>query len=322
VDHLTQVICIDNAPKPCATGPSFITHTSIGSRNGALNGATFQFDWTPPATNAGPVTLYVAGNAANGDGQMTGDRIYTASVELAPAIPAKPAISAGSLVSAATSLAGTVSPNSWVTLYGTDLGVTKRAWADGDFVNGGLPYSLDGVSVLLTQFGAARLAYVGYVSPTQVNFLVPSDFVPAAATVQVRNPAGITATVAMAVAGNAPQLFTADGKKVLASRANGNTVATAAPGETITIYGTGLGATNPALIPGILPADAFPLATLPQVTIGDAAATVVSASVVPGTAGVYQVRVTVPSAAANGDLPLVIRTGTANSASTTLTVAK
>src|SRR3954468_15360682 len=53
VDNLTQVICEDNAPKPCASGPSFITHTAAGTRNGTRNGATFQFDWTPPASNAG-----------------------------------------------------------------------------------------------------------------------------------------------------------------------------------------------------------------------------------------------------------------------------
>src|SRR4051812_20166903 len=63
VDNMTQVICNDNTPKPCATGPSFITHTSAGTRIGTTGGATFQFDWTPPATNAGPVTFYVAGNA-------------------------------------------------------------------------------------------------------------------------------------------------------------------------------------------------------------------------------------------------------------------
>ena len=68
VDNMTQVICEDSAPKPCASGPQFITHTSVGTRNGTPNGASFQFDWTPPATNAGPVTLYAAGNAANGNG--------------------------------------------------------------------------------------------------------------------------------------------------------------------------------------------------------------------------------------------------------------
>jgi hypothetical protein len=73
VDNWTQVICEDYGPRPCASGPSFITHTSAGTRNVTKNGATFQVDWTPPATNAGPVTLYVAGNAANGNGSPTGD---------------------------------------------------------------------------------------------------------------------------------------------------------------------------------------------------------------------------------------------------------
>src|ERR1051325_4326515 len=47
IDNMTQVICEDNAPKPCVSGPTFITHTSAGTRNGTLNGATFQFDWIP-----------------------------------------------------------------------------------------------------------------------------------------------------------------------------------------------------------------------------------------------------------------------------------
>src|SRR4051794_16398909 len=77
IDNFTQVICEDNAPKPCASGPIFITHTAAGTRLGTRGGAAFQFDWTPPATDAGPVTLYVAGNAANGDANLTGDLIYT-----------------------------------------------------------------------------------------------------------------------------------------------------------------------------------------------------------------------------------------------------
>src|ERR1051325_5685788 len=92
VDNMTQVICEDYGPKPCASGPSFITHTSAGTRNGTKNGAVFQFDWTPPATNAGPVTFYAAGNAANGNGSPTGDQIYSSSVQLTPAIPAAPSV--------------------------------------------------------------------------------------------------------------------------------------------------------------------------------------------------------------------------------------
>ncbi|MBV8819104.1 MAG: hypothetical protein JO022_12155, partial [Acidobacteriaceae bacterium] len=79
VDNWTQVICPDYGPQPCASGPYFIEHTSAGTRNGTTGGATFQFDWTPPSTNAGTVTLYAAGNAANGDGSFNGDYIYTTS---------------------------------------------------------------------------------------------------------------------------------------------------------------------------------------------------------------------------------------------------
>ena len=325
VDNLTQVICEDNAPKPCASGVTFIEHTSAGTRNGTRGGVTFQFDWTPPATNAGPVTFYVAGNAANGDANLTGDLIYTSSVQLTPAIPAAPTVTAGNIVSAATSVAGPMAPNSWATIYGTNLGVTTRGWTDSDFVNGQIPFSLDGVSVFLNQFGAPRLAYVGYVSPTQVNFLLPSDLNVTATTVQVRNPAGTNTAVPITVQANAAQLFTSDGKSVLGAHANGTLLgkaAPAAPGESIVIYGTGLGAASPALIPGVVPSDASPLATLPQVTIGGTQATVSFAGVVPGTAGVYQINVQVPSGAANGDLPLIVQVGTASSVSTMLTVQK
>ena len=96
----------------------------------------------------------------------------------------------------------------------------------------------------------------------------------------------------------------------------------AAPGETIVIYATGLGATSPALIPGLVPADAASLVTLPRVTIGGDNATVVSAGSVAGSPGLYQISFQVPSTAANGDLPLVLLVGTATSVSTLLTVQR
>jgi uncharacterized protein (TIGR03437 family) len=325
IDNMTQVICEDNAPRPCATGVTFIQHTSVGTRNGTRGGVSFQFDWTPPATNAGPVTLYAAGNAANGDGTNTGDLIYSSSLQLTPAIPAAPALSAGNVVSAATSVSGPVAPNSWVTLYGSNLGVTTRGWTDVDFVNGSMPFSLDGVSVMLIQFGAPRLAYVGFVSPTQVNFVLPSDLTVTGTTVQVRNPAGISTAVPITIQAGAAQLFTSDGKNVLGSHAGGTLLgksSAAVPGETIVVYATGLGATTPAQIPGIVPTDAAPLATLPRVTIGGASATVVSATVVPGAAGLYQINIQVPSDAANGDLPVAVQVGTVTSASAVLTVQK
>jgi uncharacterized protein (TIGR03437 family) len=245
-------------------------------------------------------------------------------VQLAPAVPAAPAVTAGNIVSAATGVAGTVAGNSWVTIYGTNLSATTRAWAASDFQNGVMPFTVDGVSVLLVANNTPRVAYVGYVSPTQINFLLPDNAANAATTVQVKNPAGTSTAQTITVAAGG-QMFTTDGMSVLGAHANGSLVgkaAPAAPGETVTIYCTGLGATAPALTTGVVPSDSFPLATLPTVTIGGAPGTVSFAGVVAGAAGVYQINVQVPSGAANGDLPVIVTAGTASSASTLLTVQK
>ena len=331
VDNFTQVICEDTGPTPCAKGVSFIQHRSAGTRNGTKGGATFQFDWNPPATNVGPVTFFVAGNAANGNGAPTGDLIYTSNVQLNPVTPAAPTVTANNIVSSATLTAGPVAPNSWVTVYGSNLSATTRAWNSGDFNNGGLPFSLDGVSVLVT--GAPRLAYVGYVSPTQVNFLLPSDLTPATVQIQVRNPAGISDKMPLVVQATAQQLLTWDGKYVSAAHANGDAIGKtgllgstpttpATPGETISIVATGCGPTTPALIPGEIPAQAFSLAALPTVTIGGINANVVSATVLPGTGGVYQVNVQVPGNVPNGDQPVAVQLGTFTSAAALITVQR
>jgi uncharacterized protein (TIGR03437 family) len=271
------------------------------------------------------VTFYVAGNAANGNGASSGDLIYTSSIQLTPAIPTAPTVTAGNVVSAATNAAGPVAPNSWVTIYGSNLGVTTRGWAEGDFVNSAMPFSLDGVSVVVNLFGAPRLTYVGYVSPTQVNFLLPSDLAATDMTVQVRNPAGMSSPIPLTVQAAAGTCFTVDGKSVLAAHPNGSLLgktSPATPGETIAIYATGLGATNPPLIPGVVPTAPASLVTLPKVTIGGEAANVVAGGIVPGTAGLYQLNVQVPSTAANGDLPLVLTVGTSNAAGMLISVQK
>jgi uncharacterized protein (TIGR03437 family) len=176
---------------------------------------------------------------------------------------------------------------------------------------------------VLTYFGAPRLASIGYVSPTQVNFLLPSDTFPTTVQVQVRNPAGITPQLPITVSSAAPQfLTTADGKHVFGTHADGTTLSQspAAKGEVITLYATGCGPTSPALIPGIVPSQALPLGTTPQITVGGATATVGSATVTPGTGGVYQVSVQVPASATSGDVSVAIQTGTFVSAPALLAV--
>ncbi len=56
----------------------YLMHTTAGTRAGTLDGPVdWSFDWTAPATDVGPISIYVAGNAANNNGDNTGDHIYT-----------------------------------------------------------------------------------------------------------------------------------------------------------------------------------------------------------------------------------------------------
>lgn len=58
----------------------FITHNATGTRRGTSTSSSWEVDWTGPEAG-GSVTFYVAGNAANNNGQADGgDRIYTSSL--------------------------------------------------------------------------------------------------------------------------------------------------------------------------------------------------------------------------------------------------
>ncbi|MCA1594764.1 MAG: hypothetical protein LC754_19475, partial [Acidobacteria bacterium] len=72
LDNLTQVL---NGQGPFPTR-QYIEHTANGTFFGQRNGASWTFKWTAPPTDVGPVTFYVAGNQANGDGNTSGDNIY------------------------------------------------------------------------------------------------------------------------------------------------------------------------------------------------------------------------------------------------------
>jgi (2Fe-2S) ferredoxin len=65
---------------------SYIEHTSTGTFQNQTGGATWTFNWTAPATNVGPVTMYAAGLQANNNGSESGDQTYTATAVIPPHI--------------------------------------------------------------------------------------------------------------------------------------------------------------------------------------------------------------------------------------------
>lgn len=60
------------------SGRQYVKHTALGTDNGTPDESPgWSFQWVSPGTDPGPVTFYIAGNAANGNGFSTGDFIYT-----------------------------------------------------------------------------------------------------------------------------------------------------------------------------------------------------------------------------------------------------
>jgi uncharacterized protein (TIGR03437 family) len=227
---------------------------------------------------------------------------------------ALPAITQNGIVNAA-SVSDAIAPGAWVSIFGSNLSATTRQWRTADFVNGALPTTLDGVSVTID----GKAAAVAYISPTQLNVLAPDDAATGLLSVQVNAPAGISASALALEQTAAPAFFQFRAPTtvyVAGTHADGSYLAGTAlvqqgiagtpakPGETIVVYGTGFGATQPAISATALVSTPLPLADLQnlRIRIGGADAAIAYAGLI--SPGLYQFNVLVPPLT-NGDYPIV-----------------
>ena len=216
----------------------------------------------------------------------------------------QPVVGAAGVVDAA-GFRATISPGSWISIFGTNLSVSTRSWQASDFVGNALPLSLDGVAVLIGGYSAA----VSYISPGQINAQVPDGAGPGTATVQVITSTGPSGLGQVDAEQWAPNFFTfssggvsyvaatdADGSIAGKSGLFGNGVPArpAKPGDVISLWGTGFGPTTPSVPAGLLFSGAAPLPASDQLTIavGNVPATVLFAGI--SEAGLYQFNVIVP----------------------------
>lgn len=315
----TQVICSTppfavQAPPPCPAGAplQYIEHTSTGSMPG---NSTFTFDWTPPAEDVGPVTLYVAGNAANGVFSVFGDRIYTSTYTLNPAGAAagRPAVTT---VAEGAGFQPVVSGGSWVSILGANLAPATRTWRADEIVEGALPTALDGVSVTINDKPAA----VFFISPTQLNVLAQPDDAAGPVPVVVTTAGGSSDVFTVQMAPAAPAFFLWESRYAVATRPDftyigppnlfeGITTTPARPGEIVVLWGTGFGPTVPPAPANRVVESLHHVSTPPVVRIGGMEAEFIYAVLTPGNAGVYQIGVRIPAAAPAGDLPVVAEVG-------------
>jgi hypothetical protein len=78
-DEMGEMSLIDATETKFTGGGKYITHTLSGTDG--TDSKTWTFNWTPEEAT-GDVTFYVAVNAADDDGEATGDKIFTSSVRV------------------------------------------------------------------------------------------------------------------------------------------------------------------------------------------------------------------------------------------------
>jgi uncharacterized protein (TIGR03437 family) len=297
---------------PAGSPLEFVEHSSP-SQSG-----TITVIWTPSSSLNGTVAIYVAANAANGDGTQNGDHIYTTSLVLQPSGGGgpKPTIANGGIINASQFGAQPfVAPGTWIEIYGQNLSPTTRTWGRGDFTNGGAtaPTVLDGVSVTID----GQPAFVWVIGSGQINAQAP-NIGSGPVQVVVTNPNGSSDPVTVTAKPVLPGLlapFSTGGKQYLAAfvgaTALGNPSAPVQPGQTVTLYGIGFGPVSPEVDPGQV-AVAAQLTTPCSLTIGGVAADFSAPGayrgLVPGNIGLYQFNLNIPDVA-DGDQPVVVDLG-------------
>ena len=205
-----------------------------------------------------------------------------------------PSFTSASLVNAATGQT-VLAPYSICSLYGTGLLLNGAVTATS---HNEMPVSLAGVTVLFGTIPAGLF----YVSPGQINLLVPNSLTPGSYSITVIRDGLASQSVPVDLQEVAPGLFASPPGFAVALHADGRNVSEsspAVPGEVVVFYGTGLGRTDPD------PADReiaswagmiIHFADFQFLVDGVAidAVRVQYAGVAPSSAGLYQVNVRLP----------------------------
>jgi uncharacterized protein (TIGR03437 family) len=318
------VLCDSGSPRspqgncPASFPVEFIEHSIPRS-------GTWTFTWTPPATNAGPVHFYVAGNAVNNNGSNDADdHVYTNHYVLTPA---------GACSESAPSLTGVISAGafgartnfasgSWLELYGSNLSTVTKEWTAQDFQGSDAPQSLDRVRVTVN----GKPAFPRFISSGQVNVQAPADDAVGPVAITLTNCAQSSGATMLnkdtAAPGMlAPPSFVVGGKQLLVAlfldgvtfvgNIPGVPSRPAKPGEMIVTYGIGFGATEPFYAPGTIAAGLNSLVEPLAVTVGGVQlppANITYKGLAPGFIGLYQFNLVIPDVP-DGDAPVTISVG-------------
>jgi uncharacterized protein (TIGR03437 family) len=212
-----------------------------------------------------------------------------------------PCYTEAGIVNLASNVSGALAPNTLATIYGMNLSYSTRAISGFDLRGNILPIELSGSGVRVQVGPLPALMY--YVSPTQVNLLIPSDITAGDFTIQLVREGWAGPPVRITLHDVAPALFQMDAETVVSTRADFSLIseeAPAHPGDYVILWATGLGRTVPPTVYGHIPLGAAIIQRLGEFRVlldGVAvdAGRIGYAGVAPGYGGLYQINFRLPA---------------------------
>jgi uncharacterized protein (TIGR03437 family) len=343
----------------CSPSRLALTHTGVPNNFSVPAGwpatliVQLSDDCGAPALNGAVVASF-----SNGDPplSLTGDRLtgtYSATWQpgkVASSMTVTALATAGTLAPASAQLIGGVNPNSAPTPILTKNGTLNNSYpvagaplAPGTvaqvFGSGLASQTVSpGVVPLPTNFNGTDMLVGGldaplyFLSDGQLDVQIPFELPPNRqyqAIVIANGAFTLPDTIDIAPVSPGVTAFP-DGTLIAQHAANFSLVDAghpAKPGETLTIYLAGMGATNPAVgtdqqAPGLSPGDPFAQAAVqPTVTVDGQNAMISFAGLTPGGIGLYQINFQVPPNARSGNLDVMVTQGGETANATKLSVA-
>lgn len=292
-------------------GYQYLMHSMV------LTTRQYQFDWTPPLTDVGPVSFYVAAVVGNNDQGPGGDRTHEKRITIPSVNGGAPSIDDNGVVHGATFTPDQgFAPNTFGTIWGRDLVAFTQTWSEL-FVNGRAPTELGGARVLVNNKPAfiysATTAEDRSADTDQINFIFPDDNTRALVNVQVETPVGLSNIRRITLTDLAPAFFLWNDHYITALHNDFSAYAgpedlfgdvvlnpplrPAVVGDVVRLYGTGFGPTDPFVPAGQIPTTFPETAESVRVYFGQAEATVLYRGLTEF-AGLYQIIVVVPNVSA------------------------
>ena len=300
-----EVVLVDDCGRPILNGAVAATFSNGDPGVELLNigNGHYAQTWTPSNLSDS-----LPGGNLSIAFQAFAPPLQPASTEVVGAVvkDSLPAIATGGVLNNLFPQVGApLAPGAVVQMFGSAF---AAGIASGTVSNGLLSTAVGGVSVVIGGVNAP----IFYSSPGQINLQIPAELQPNRQYQVIVNNNGVYSkpepinTIAAQ-----PGIATFPDGTVIAQDVNYQLINAQHPahaGDTIMLYLTGMGATNPPVPTGV-PSPASPLAVTaiqPQVTIDAATADVSFSGLTPGLVGLYQINVRIPINARTGDLPLVV----------------